>query len=155
MSDSVWPHRRQPTRHPCPWDSPGKKTRVGCHFLLQCMKVKSERYNSVVSDPQRPHGLQPTRLLRPWDSPGKSTGVGCHCLLRIKMLQGKKKKERKTLGYSPEPYSIWKEVKFSLFKQNACPSLLLLTSISGETAWGKFLPVLSPCTSDYSTTAQT
>ena len=42
MSDSVRPHRRQPTRLLCPWDSPGKNTRVGCHFLLQCMKVKSE-----------------------------------------------------------------------------------------------------------------
>ena len=36
------PHRRQPTRLPSPWDSPGKNTGVGCHFLLQCMKVKSE-----------------------------------------------------------------------------------------------------------------
>ena len=35
MSDSVWPHRRQPTRLLCPWDSPGKNTGVGCHFLLQ------------------------------------------------------------------------------------------------------------------------
>ena len=42
VSDSVWPHRRQPTRLLCPWDSPGKNTGVGCHFLLQCMKVKSE-----------------------------------------------------------------------------------------------------------------
>ena len=42
MSDSVRPHRRQPTRLPCPWDSQGKNTGVGCHFLLQCMKVKSE-----------------------------------------------------------------------------------------------------------------
>ena len=42
MSDSVRPHRRQPTRLPHPWDSPGKNTGVGCHFLLQCMKVKSE-----------------------------------------------------------------------------------------------------------------
>ena len=41
MSDSVRPHRRQPIRLPCPWDSPGKNTGVGCH-LLQCMKVKSE-----------------------------------------------------------------------------------------------------------------
>ena len=40
MSDSVQPHRRQPTRLPCPWDSPGKNTGVGCHFLLQCMKWK-------------------------------------------------------------------------------------------------------------------
>ena len=42
MCDSVRPHRRQPTRLPCPWDSPGKNSGVGCHFLLQCMKVKSE-----------------------------------------------------------------------------------------------------------------
>ena len=41
MSNSVRPQRRQPTRLPCPWDSPGKNTGVGCHFLLQCMKVKS------------------------------------------------------------------------------------------------------------------
>ena len=41
MSDSVRPHRRQPTRLPRPWDSPGKNTGVGFHFLLQCMKVKS------------------------------------------------------------------------------------------------------------------
>ena len=41
-SDSVWPHRPQPTRRPRPWDSPGKNTGLGCHFLLQCMKVKSE-----------------------------------------------------------------------------------------------------------------
>ena len=43
MSDSVRRHRRQPTRLPRPWDSPGKNTGVGCHFLLQYMKVKSER----------------------------------------------------------------------------------------------------------------
>ena len=42
MSDSVRPHRWQPNRLPRPWDSPGKNTGVGCHFLLQCMKVKSE-----------------------------------------------------------------------------------------------------------------
>ena len=42
MSNSVHPHRWQPTRLPSPWDSPGKNTGVGYHFLLQCMKVKSE-----------------------------------------------------------------------------------------------------------------
>ena len=42
ISDSVRPHRQQPTRLPRPWDSPGKNTGVGCHFLLQCMKVKIE-----------------------------------------------------------------------------------------------------------------
>ena len=42
MSDSGRPHRQQPTRLPRPWDSPGKNTGVGCHFPLQCLKVKSE-----------------------------------------------------------------------------------------------------------------
>ena len=55
MSDYVQPHRRQPTRLPCPWDSPGKNTGVGCHFLLQFMKVKSESELAqsclTVSDP--------------------------------------------------------------------------------------------------------
>ena len=42
MSDSVQPHRRQPARLLCPWDSLGKNTGVGCHFLLQCMKAEHE-----------------------------------------------------------------------------------------------------------------
>ena len=41
MSDSVRPQRWQATRLPHPWDSPGKNTGVGCHFLLQCVKVNS------------------------------------------------------------------------------------------------------------------
>ena len=58
MSDSVRPHRRQPARLPHPWDSPGKNTGVGYHFLLQCMKVKSESEVSHV------------RLLAtPWTAP--------------------------------------------------------------------------------------
>ena len=55
VSDSVRPHRQHPTRLPHPWDSPGKNTCVGCHFLLQCMKVKSESEVSqscpTLSDP--------------------------------------------------------------------------------------------------------
>ena len=82
VSDSVRPHRWQPTRLPHPWDSPGKNTGVGCHFLLQCMKVKCQSEVVQSCPTQRPHGLQPTRLLCPWDFPGKSTRVGCHCLLR-------------------------------------------------------------------------
>ena len=83
MSDSVRPHRQQPTGLPCPWDSPGKNTGVGCHFLLQCTKVKSESEIAqscpTLSDPMdcslpgsSVHGI----------FPGNSTGVGCHCLLR-------------------------------------------------------------------------
>ena len=55
VSDSVRPHRRQPTRLPRPWDSPGKNTGVGCHFLLQCIQVKSEsevaQSRPTLSDP--------------------------------------------------------------------------------------------------------
>ena len=47
MSDSVRPHSRQPTRLPHPWDSPGKNTGGGCHFLLQCMKVKGKLLSHV------------------------------------------------------------------------------------------------------------
>ena len=56
MSDSVRPHRRQPTRLPRPWDSPGKNTGVGCHFLLQYMKgwhfTEGERLLGYHSWPQ-------------------------------------------------------------------------------------------------------
>ena len=79
----MWPHGRQPTRLPRPWDSPGKNTGVGCHFLLQCMKVKSgsEVAEScpTLSDPI--DCGPPGSSVRPWDFPGKSAGVGCHCLL--------------------------------------------------------------------------
>ena len=80
VSDSVRPHKRQPTRLPHPWDSPGKNTGGGSP-VHESEKWKCSR--SVVSDSSRPHGLQPTRLLRTWDLPSKSAGVGCHCLLRF------------------------------------------------------------------------
>ena len=66
MSESVRSHRRQPTRLPGPWDSPGKNTGVGCHFLLQSMKVKSEREVTqscpTLSDPMdcSPPGSSPS-----------------------------------------------------------------------------------------------
>ena len=47
VSDSVRPHRRKPTRLPHPWDSLGKNTGVGCHFLLQCIKVKVKSLSRV------------------------------------------------------------------------------------------------------------
>ena len=83
MSDSVRPHRRPPTRLSRPWDSPDKNTGVGCHFLLQCIKVKSES-EVAQSCPTLcdPVDGQPIRLPRPWDSLGKNTGVGCHFLLQ-------------------------------------------------------------------------
>ena len=75
VSDSVRPHRWQPTRLLCPWDSPGKHTGVGCHFLLQCMKVKSESevvqscltlHNPMDCSPPGPsvHGIFQARVLK-------------------------------------------------------------------------------------------
>ena len=74
VSDSVRPHRQQPTRLPRPWDFPGKNTGVGCHFLLQCIKVKSEsevaQLCPTLSDPtdcgppgSSIHGIFQARLL--------------------------------------------------------------------------------------------
>ena len=79
MSDSVQPHRRQPTRLPHPWDSLGKNTGVGCHFLFQCMKVKSESEVTqscpTLSDPMdcsppgfSVHGIFQARVLE-WGVP--------------------------------------------------------------------------------------
>ena len=75
VSDSVPPHRGQPTRLLCPWDSPGKNTGVGCHFLLQCMKVKGEskvaQLCPILSDPMdcslpgsSVHGIFQARVLQ-------------------------------------------------------------------------------------------
>ena len=75
VSDSVRPHRWQPTRLPCPWDSTGKNTGVGCHFLLQCMKVKSE---SEVSQ------LCPT-LGDPMDC--SSPGSSAHGIFQARILE--------------------------------------------------------------------
>ena len=74
MSDSVRPHKQKPTRLPCLWDSPSKNTGVGCHFLLQRMKVESEREVAqscpTISDPMdcsplgsSVHGIFQARVL--------------------------------------------------------------------------------------------
>ena len=78
MPDSVRPHRQQPTSLPCPWDSPGKNIGVGCHFLLQCVKMKSESEVTqsclTLSDPMDHslpgfciHGIFQARVLE-WDA---------------------------------------------------------------------------------------
>ncbi|XDA73828.1 hypothetical protein R6Z07F_004053 [Ovis aries] len=85
VSDSVRPHRRQPTRLPRPWDSPGKNTGVGCHLLLQCMKMKSESEVAqscpTLSDPMdcslpgsSVHGIFQARVLE-WGAIAFSDGI--------------------------------------------------------------------------------
>ena len=90
MSDSVRLHRSQPTRLPRPWDSPGKNTGVGCHFLLQCMKVKSESEVAqscpTLSDPMdcslpgsSIHGIFQAKVLE-WGAIAFSE-LKCECML--------------------------------------------------------------------------
>ena len=92
MSDSVRSHRQRPTRLPHPWDSAGKNAGVGCHFLLQCMKVKSESEIAqsfpTPSDPKdcsppgsSVHGILQARVLE-W---------GCHCPLQFRLNEQKNK----------------------------------------------------------------
>ena len=93
MSDSVQPHRWQPTRLPPPWDSPGKNTGVGCHFLLQCMKVKSESEVAQSCPPLSDsmdcsltgssiHGIFQARVLE-WGAIAFSTSPNINVLLLI------------------------------------------------------------------------
>ena len=88
VSNSVRPHRWQPTRLPRPWDSPGRNTGVGCHFLLQCRKVKSESEVTqscpTLSDPMdcsppgsSVHGIFQARVLE-WGAIAFSTSQNGH-----------------------------------------------------------------------------
>ena len=100
MSDSVRPDRRQPTGLPRPWDSPGKNTGVGCHFLLQCMKVKSESEVAqscpTLSDPidcslpgSSIHGIFQARVLE-WGAIAFSDMHASRCkLLYIEWINNK------------------------------------------------------------------
>ena len=93
VSDSVRPHRRQPTRLPCPWDSPGKNTGVGCHFLLQCMKVKVKSCPTV-SNPMdcSPLGIFQARVLE-WVAIAFSAFSVKKCLLSVYLKFGSNKRQ--------------------------------------------------------------
>ena len=97
MFDSVRPHRRQPTRLPRPWDSPGKNTGVGCRFLLQCIKVKSEsevvQSCLTLSDPMdcsllgsSVHGIFQARVLE-WGAIAFSKSKPMPQLITLKKLK--------------------------------------------------------------------
>ena len=128
MSDSVQPHRRQPTRLPRLWDSPGKNTGVGCHFLLQCMTVKSE---SEVAQ------SCPT-LSNPMDCslPGSSV----HGIFRARVL------EWGAIAFSLHGVSFpFSRIKFKIFnKDNKCKgpgtSILMTTPrLQTHTRFSKML----------------
>ena len=109
MSDSVRPQRRQSTRLPRPWDSPGKNTGVGCHFLLQCRKVKSEREVAqscpTLSDPMdcsppgsSIHGIFQARVPE-WDAIAFSGERDELCKKKIFLSRVKQSLVLKTLYY--------------------------------------------------------
>ena len=123
MSDSVQPHRRQHTRLPSPWDSQGKNTGVGCHFLLQCVKVKSEsEVTQSCPTPRDPmdcnllgssvHGIFKARVLE-WGSPFvyKVTIHWMHLYLH-QLLFGRWSWLKKTSfsGSIHSPISDWKHL---------------------------------------------
>ena len=87
------PHRWQPTRLLHPWDPPGKNIGVGCHFLLQCMRVKSE---SEVAQ-SCPTAGDPMGCSLPGSSAvgfsRQEYWSGCRCLLRLVKLEGNKSHE--------------------------------------------------------------
>ena len=97
MSDSVQPRRQQPTRLPRPWDSLGRNTGVGCHFLLQCRKVKSEsevaQLCPTLSDPMdcslpgfSVHGIFQARVLE-WGAIAFSNPSLLNCRMRLMKQQ--------------------------------------------------------------------
>ena len=84
VPNSVRPCRRQPTRLPCPWDSPRKNSGVGCHFPLQCMKAKSESEDAqscpILGDPMdcRLPGSSVYGIFQAWPTePRKGKAVTC------------------------------------------------------------------------------
>ena len=147
MSDSGRPHRWQPTRLPRPWDSPGKNTGVGCHFILQCMKVKSESEVAqscpTLSDPMdcsppgsSIHGIFQARVLE-WGAIAFS-GLGA----RRQHSQGK------GLDWNPQhqqrlrPAKFCHEIPWSFDSMwDSCPSLMEHTGELTYTQWSITRPL--------------
>ena len=109
MSISVWPHRQQPIRLPHPWDSPGKNTGVGCHFLLQCMKVKSD-IEIALSNPME------------YSLPGSSV----HGILQARVL------ESGAVAFSTGPITSW---QIEVEKVEAVTDFLFLGSKITADGW--------------------
>ena len=113
MSSSVRPHRWQPTTLPRPWDSPGKNTGVGCHFLLQCRKVKSE---SEVSQ------LCPT-LSDPMDCSLQGSSV--HGFFQARVLEWGAIAFSTIDEWIKKLWYIYTTECFSAIKRNSCESALM------------------------------
>ena len=125
MSDSVRPHRRQPTRLPCPWDSPGKNTGVDCHFLLQCMKVKSESEVSLLCPTLRnamdcsppgssTHGIFQARVLE-WGAIAFSSVI---CYIHVNGIKATEHQKNKMLSH-PLTHVIVTEARLEKFPNSS------------------------------------
>ena len=136
MSDSVRPQRRQPTRLPHPWDSLGKNTGMGCHFLLQCMKVKSESEVAqscpTLSNPMdcsppgsSVHGIFQARVLE-WGAIAFSSIVYRYCILyslyivKTQLLYLETKKFHVTYFIAIFSLLQWSEIELAISLRSAC-----------------------------------
>ena len=123
VSDSVRPHRQQPTRLPHPWDSPGKITGVGCHFLLQCMKVKSESEFAqscpTLSDPMdcslpgsSVHGILQARVLEQGAIVNSS---------RLLMVESRQRVQSHSLNVDSFNFALCLKIVIIKPLRNGCP----------------------------------
>ena len=106
-----------PPGSPIPGILQARTLEVGCHFLLQCIRVKSESEVAQSCPTSQSHGLQPTRLLHTWDFPGKSIGVGCNFLLHNMSLEIIKQQINTKTQKSDKSYSRYlRELNYKIRK---------------------------------------
>ena len=141
---TLWPQRRQPTRLPCPWDSPGKNTGVGCHFLLQCMKVKSEsevaQLCPTLSDPMdfslpgsSIHGIFQARVLE-WGAIINTNLDGTWCFLalfkKLKLpLQFSSGQFLSCVWFFVTPWIAACQASLSIANSQSSPKLMCIESV--------------------------
>ena len=136
-TDSVRPHRRQPTRLPRPWDSPGRNTGVGCHFLLQCMKGKSEsEVTQSCPTPSDPMDCSP---------PGSSV----HGVFQARVL------EWGAIAFSVthSRYPLYWHWRFPAFEKPPGARTTWVLRVVGEGRCSRLLALLNPHLSDREMTA--
>ena len=123
------PHRQQPTRLPRPWDSPSKNTGVGCHFLLQCMKVKSE---SEVSQPCPPSMTPCTAAFQAPPSMGFSRQEYSHTIFQTNSLFSKSMSHAMVVTYLYQRTHIW---FFLIWNSNVTMSPVFQFAKAGNPVW--------------------
>ena len=145
MSDSVRPHRRQSIRLPHPWDSPGKNTGVGRHFLLQRMKVKSESEVTqscpTLRDPMdcslpgsSVHGIFQARVLERGAIAFSNYPLSNSLLMPFKHAQESRPLNTHTILIRPQPLHSVITAKFlELLSLRFLPSHLSLNLLSNST----------------------